>query len=125
MLVRGAAGSVLAGALVLAACAGGAKPERRDGAAAPTAPAVGSGRTLAPARGGAINQDLVRRGYRAQMHDGQIVYCRREAETGTRLASYVCRSEARIKSEEEEARQALGPAGVNRTTGCPVGQVCR
>ncbi len=94
-------------------------------AAASVATPVGSGRTVRAGDGGAINQDLVTRGYRAQMHDGQVLYCRREAETGTRLASYVCRSEAQIRTLEENARQALGPAGVNRTTGCPAGQVCR
>ena len=71
-----------------------------------------------------FDQELLKRGYRVQYRRGEVVYCRAEAITGSRLTSTLCRSAQQIKEDEQRAREVLGPAGVQRASGCPAGMSC-
>lgn len=115
---------ILVGAL-LAACTSPAKHTRP----APVAPAAAPLVTAAgvPARpvaanpaDPAVNQDLLKSGYRVKYRRGEALYCRPEATTGTRLTSTLCRTEAQIKEDERRTQEALRPAA-----GCPAGLTCK
>lgn len=62
--------------------------------------------------GSAVNVSLVKEGYRAQLRQGQVFYCRSEPVTGTMFHSKVCRTEAQVealrratKANSDELRQ--------------------
>lgn len=50
----------------------------------------------------AVNQDLIKRGYRARLSRGEIVYCRVEPVTGSRFESLNCQSEEQLKRMEQD-----------------------
>ncbi len=89
--------SVLA-ALVAAACAH--RPQEPAGVSAVGAPA--------PARAlgasAAANREWVRFGYQAAILNGQTVYCRYEAVTGTQFRTKVCLTAEQVDAEVQAAR---------------------
>lgn len=70
----------------------------RSGAATATVTAPG-----APA---AVNREWVKLGYRAAMLNGQTVYCRYEAVTGTQFRTKVCLTGEQLETEVQAARGA-------------------
>jgi len=53
------------------------------------------------------NLDLIKRGYSVGQKNGDLVYCRSEAPTGSRFTQKVCLSEAQIRENEARAKDAL------------------
>jgi hypothetical protein len=54
-----------------------------------------------------VDQSLLKQGYHLGKHNGQVVYCKREAITGTRFESNVCQTADEIKEKERRAREEL------------------
>jgi hypothetical protein len=77
-------------------------------APAPAAEAAtdANGRPLKPA----VNENLVKEGYRPSMRNGQLMYCRTEQPTGSRFTTQVCQNEAQILAAERWARDATNSA---------------
>jgi len=63
----------------------------------------------------AVNNDLVKQGYRTGLRHGQLVYCRTEQLTGSRFKTEVCLSEGQVLDEQKRAKDTLIAP---RTTRC-------
>ena len=103
--------------VLLAACA--TRPPQPVPAAAPPtthAQAVVGVLTAVPsAQQAAVNQDLIKRGYRARLNRGQIVYCRVEPVTGSRFESLNCQSEEQLQRVDQgDSPWQMRSAGGNR-----------
>jgi hypothetical protein len=64
-----------------------------------------------PEQKAAVNQDLVKRGYRARLYHGEIVYCREEAVTGSMFTSLNCQSEEHLRRLEENVTREMRQSG--------------
>ncbi len=64
---------------------------------------------------------LLRRGYKASMHSGQLYYCRSEDLTGSRFPKVVCQTADQIKQQEQNTRDTLG---TTRPQGACAGPYC-
>ena len=54
-----------------------------------------------------VNQDLVKRGYKAVSRRGELVYCRKDAVTGTAFRTNVCLTEFQITDMERRAHEEM------------------
>ena len=68
-------------------------------------------------------KQLLAQGYRPLNRDGQLYYCRRETELGSRLARLHCRTGEQAKQRTEDGRDWLNK--VQAPSGCrPNGPAC-
>jgi hypothetical protein len=101
---------------LLAACAT-RPPQPAPVAAPPTslAKATPAGfSAVPPEQQAAINQDLIKRGYRARLYRGGIVYCRVEPVTGSRFESLTCQSQEHLQRVDQDASWQMRSAGGSR-----------
>lgn len=56
---------------------------------------------------------LAQAGYRRQMRQGQVVYCRVETVTGSRFSSTVCASKEQVQANWEAAQRQMQGQRVN------------
>jgi hypothetical protein len=68
--------------------------------------------------GSAVTVSLVREGYRAQMREGQVFYCRSEPVTGTMFHTKVCRTEAQIEALKRATRANSDELSQQRQARC-------
>jgi hypothetical protein len=73
--------------------------------------------------GSAVNVSLVKEGYRAQLRQGQVFYCRSEPVTGTMFHSKVCRTRAQIESLKRATQTNSDELSQQRRVYC-VGPEC-
>jgi hypothetical protein len=65
-----------------------------------------------------VDQGYLKKGYRVAHRNGQLLYCRSEAITGTLFRSTVCKTDAEMKAEEQYVQN------VADVLGKPHGGVC-
>ena len=65
--------------------------------------------------------DLLKQGYKPVQRNGVTLYCRKDALTGSRFASEICRTQAQIEQLERQAREDMQMSrgqSCNQPTGC-------
>ena len=67
------------------------------------APVVAGGPTTLAA----VNRSYVKSGYQVVHRNGELLYCRSEAVTGSLFRSTVCHTEAQMQAAEEIRRHAV------------------
>jgi hypothetical protein len=70
----------------------------------------------------AIDTKLVKEGYRAVKRKNQLLYCRSEMVTGTRLSSKVCLTEEQIRGRQQKTEEAVDLMNKMRATAACAGQ---
>jgi hypothetical protein len=88
-------------------------------ASTPLATNVTTPATSSDAQTEALDQSLIKRGYRPRRIKGQLRYCQAQTLTGTHFDNTVCLTSAEIKANDEKTRRDLDT--VNRLPGtkCP------
>jgi invasion protein IalB len=86
------------------------------------APAMsGAPAAVAPAAQDQVDPELIKQGYRAGHHNGQVVYCKEQGSTGSRFTSDVCLTADQLKEQQRRAReemQRIRQNGCGATSGC-------
>jgi putative hemolysin len=62
---------------------------------------------------------LIKEGYRREIHQGEVLFCRSETLTGSRFSSNVCQSKEQIEAREAAARRAMGAVRPDTTCALP------
>ena len=110
-------------AAVVTACSSNRPPPEaeRDAAAvasasvAPTSPAAPGADAPAAARTVALgdgakrgaNPELIRQGYHAVRRNGHLLYCKEQAETGSRFTTNLCLTEEQLLDQTRRAREDM------------------
>jgi hypothetical protein len=58
-----------------------------------------------------VSQKYLKSGYRVVHENGQLLYCRSEAITGTLLRSTVCKTDAQLKAAEQMRQNVVDELG--------------
>ncbi len=67
----------------------------------------------------AVNQSLVKRGYRPRRLNGQLKYCRSQVLTGTHFSSTVCLTQEEISATDGNTKSDLDSIGRAGRAICP------
>jgi hypothetical protein len=106
--------ALLIGAAALAvACA---TPEQ-GAVTVPPAPA----RPLNAAGVNAVDENLVKRGYRTVQRNGQLLYCQTQTLTGTHFNNTVCLTEAQVRARDQDTQNTKDQLGREGRAACPSG----
>ena len=106
--------------LLVVACAHSPAPAARTAQVQSTPPATKASAVPVSNADGtkpAVNTDLVKQGYRTSLRNGQLLYCRTAALTGTRFKSQVCQTEQQILDEQKHARDTMNSQQSNFCAG--------
>ena len=55
----------------------------------------------------AVNQSYLKRGYQAVQSNGEVLYCRSEALTGSLFRSTVCHTDAQMQAADQNRRRVV------------------
>ena len=66
----------------------------------------------------AVNQNYLKGGYQAVQRNGQLLYCRSEALTGTLMRTTVCVTEAQMKAAEQNRQNVVDELGKHHGPEC-------
>lgn len=101
--------SSLLALLVLAACADAPAPAPTAAHAATPVPPVAAAAAVTPS-GGAVDRDLIKKaaavGYFPRTRNGLAVFCRKDADIGTRIPTEKCVNENQIEETIQRLQQA-------------------
>lgn len=67
----------------------------------------------------AVNQTLVKRGYRPRKLNGQLKYCRTQVLTGTHFSNTVCLTQEEISATDDNTKSDLDTLGLAGRAICP------
>jgi hypothetical protein len=67
----------------------------------------------------AVNQTLVKRGYRPRQLNGQLKYCRSQVLTGTHFSNTVCLTQEEISAIDANTKSDLDTIGRTGAATCP------
>jgi hypothetical protein len=62
---------------------------------------------------------ILARGYKPQSHGGDVLYCRREQQLGSRFETKVCKTAGQLAEEELESRESTENMQRRLTPGGP------
>jgi hypothetical protein len=71
-------------------------------------------------RADAVNQSYLKSGYKVAYRNGQMLYCRPEALTGTLFRTTVCKTDAEMKAAEQRRQNAVDELGKAHGGECTV-----
>jgi hypothetical protein len=89
---------------------------------APATPVNAVGAVTASATdANAVNENLVKRGYRTMRRNGQLLYCQTQTLTGTHFNNTVCLTEAQIRARDQDTQNTKDQLGREGRAACPSG----